>query len=76
MVLGEAERIPVSDALRAVTANAAHQYFEEHSKGILQPGKAADLVLLDADPLAVPPDRLRAIRVLETIKDGKTVFRA
>ena len=74
VVLGEAERIPVADALRAVTANAAHQYFEEHSKGTLQPGKAADLVLLDADPLAVPPDRLRAIRVLETIKDGKTVF--
>ena len=68
--------IPVADALRAVMANAAHQYFEEHSKGTLRLGKAADLVLLDADPLAVPPDRLRAIRVLETIKDGKTVFRA
>lgn len=76
VTLGEDERIPAADALRAVTANAARQYFEEGQKGTLQPGKAADLVLLDADPLAVPPDRLRDIRVLQTVKDGQTVFRA
>lgn len=76
VVLGEKERIPVVDALRAVTVNAAHQYFEEEQKGTLRPGKAADFVLLDADPLTVPVDRLRGIRVLETIKGGKTLFRA
>ena len=76
VVLGEKERISVVDALRAVTVNAAHQYFEEGQKGSLRPGKAADFVLLDADPLTVPADRLRGIRVLETIKGGKTLFRA
>lgn len=76
VTLGEDERIPVMDALRAVTVNAARQYFEEARKGSLRPGKTADLVLLDADPLAVPPERLRDIRVLETVKAGETIFRA
>lgn len=76
VTLGEGERISVADALRAVTANAAYQYFEEGQKGTLRPGKAADFVLLDADPFAVSADRLRGIRVLETVKDGRTVFRA
>ena len=73
---GADQRIPAKDALRAVTEHAAYQYFEEARRGTLRPGKAADLVLLDADPLAVPPDRLRDIRVLETIKAGETVWRA
>ncbi|MDO4271159.1 MAG: amidohydrolase [Eubacteriales bacterium] len=76
VLLGGGQRIPAEAALRAVTINAAHQYFEEARKGSLRPGKAADLVLLDADPLSVPPDRLRNIRVLETIKAGETVYRA
>lgn len=76
VVLGEKERISVVDALRAVTVNAAHQYFEEEQKGSLRPGKSADFVLLDADPLTVPADRLLDIHVLETIKGGKTLFRA
>nr|WP_297274346.1 amidohydrolase [uncultured Agathobaculum sp.] len=76
VTLGADERISVMDALRAVTVNAARQYFEEARKGSLRPGKTADLVLLDADPLAVPPDRLRDIRVLETVKAGETIFRA
>ena len=38
--------------------------------------KAADLVLLDRDPTAVPPEDIRGIRVLETIKNGVRVFQA
>lgn len=76
VTLGENERISVMDALHAVTVNAARQYFEEARKGSLRPGKTADLVLLDADPLAVPSDQLRNIRVLETVKAGETIFRA
>lgn len=75
-LLGADERISVYEALRAVTANAAYQYFEEDSKGVLAPGCRADLVLLDRDPLAVDPAQLRAVRVLETIKDGQTIWRA
>ena len=76
VTLGAEQRIPAEAALRAVTVNAAHQYFEEARRGSLRPGKAADLVLLDADPLAVPHEKLRDIRVLETIKAGETVWRA
>lgn len=76
LVLGPQERVSVLDALRAVTINAAYQYFEEDSKGSLRPGKRADMVILEEDPLKVPPMHLRDIRVLETVKDGKTIYRA
>ena len=57
-----------------MTINAAWQYFEEERKGSLRPGKRADLVILSADPLAVPADRVRDIQVLETIKAGETIY--
>ena len=69
-VLGREERVDVRTALEAVTVHAAYQYFEETDKGTLAPGKQADLVILDRDPLAVPQEELRDIRVLETWKDG------
>lgn len=75
-LLGEDERIPVLEALRAVTVNAAWQYFEEEHKGSLRPGKRADLVLLSADPLAVPVEKIREIQVLETIKAGETIYQS
>ena len=49
-VLGEAQRLDALEALRAVTANAAYQSFEECCKGTLTPGKQADLVMLSRDP--------------------------
>ena len=69
------ERIPVAAALRAVTVNAAWQYFEEGSKGRLLPGMREDLVLLDQDPFRVDPEKLREIQVTETMKDGVSVYR-
>ena len=74
-VLGENQRLPVWEALRAVTSNAAYALFEEGQKGTLSPGKRADLVLLDRDPLSCPPEELRDIQVVETIKDGETVYK-
>ena len=74
-LLGAEERVDVQTALAAVTANAAFQYFEEQDKGTLAPGKRADLVVLDRDPLAVPPEEIRHIQVLETWKDGVCIFR-
>lgn len=73
--LGEAERLPVEEALRAVTVNAAYQYFEEGEKGTLAVGKRADLVVLDRNPLVTPSAELRNIRVLQTIKDGRTIYK-
>lgn len=74
-VLGPDQRIPVIDALKAITINAAYQYQEEDTKGSLKVGKIADLVILNKDPLTIDPKELRSIQVQETIKDGKTVFK-
>lgn len=75
-VLGPNERVSVMDGLKAITINAAYQYFEDGQKGSLEPGKLADLVILDKNPLTVPTDDIRAIRVLETIKEGRTIYTA
>jgi predicted amidohydrolase YtcJ len=76
VVIGPDQRIGALDALKAVTIHAAYQYFEERSKGSLETGKRADLVILSANPLRVPPAELRNLRVLETIKDGRTIWSA
>lgn len=73
--IGEDQAIGVYDALKAVTVNAAYQYFEEDTKGSIAAGKRADLVILDKSPLDVDKMAIRDIRVLETIKDGETVYR-
>ena len=59
-----------------MTINAAYQYGEEASKGSLEPGKLADLVILDGNPLKVDPMKIKDIKVLETIKEGKTIYNA
>ena len=74
MVLGENQRISVLDALKAITINAAYQYQEEDKKGSLKVGKLADLVILDENPLKADVRKLREIKVLETIKEGRSVF--
>lgn len=74
-VIGEDQKIGVYDALKAVTINAAYQYFEEDSKGSIRAGKRADLVILDKDPTEVDPMEIKDIKVLETIKDGKTIYK-
>lgn len=75
-VLGSVQRLPVYTALQAMTIWPARQHFEEKSKGSLEVGKLADLIVLDANPLTTPSDKLLGIQVLETIKAGKTVYRA
>jgi predicted amidohydrolase YtcJ len=74
-VIGPDERISPYDGLRAVTAVAAYQLKEEATKGTLEPGKLADLVILDKNPLKVDPLTIKEIQVLETIKEGTTVFK-
>ncbi|MFZ1366481.1 amidohydrolase [Sphingorhabdus sp.] len=73
-ILGPLERISVYRALQQVTINAAWQIGEDKEKGSIEAGKRADLVLLDGNPLAVDPSELHKLRVVATIKDGKTVF--
>ncbi|MFB3829930.1 MAG: amidohydrolase [Bryobacteraceae bacterium] len=74
--LGPEFSIPALEALRAVTSEAAWQNFEEGRKGSIGPGKLADFVVLDRNPLSAPPAEIRGIRVLETIIGGSSVYRA
>ena len=73
-VVGSDERVGPYEALRAVTATAAYQLTEEKTKGTLEPGKLADLVILDKNPLKVEPTTIKDIAVVETIKEGRTVY--
>ncbi|MEG1050341.1 MAG: amidohydrolase family protein, partial [Oscillospiraceae bacterium] len=73
--LNENEKISPLEALKAVTINAAYQYFEEKEKGSIKQGKNADFVILDTNPLKCGVDKLKDIKVLETIKAGVTVYK-
>ena len=72
--LAESEKISVLDALKAVTINVAYQYFEEDEKGSIEVGKLADFAVLDSNPLTVPKEKIRDIKVLKTYKNGKCIY--
>lgn len=73
---GQDQRITPYQALQAITINAAWQYREEAEKGSIEKGKRADLVILSGNPLRVKPGAIKDIKVVETIKDGRTIFAA
>jgi hypothetical protein len=62
------------EALRMWTLNGAYLSFEERSKGSIEPGKLADMVVISKDFLACPVDEIKDIEALVTIVDGKVVF--
>ena len=74
-VVGPEHCVPPLTALKALTLWAARQYFEEDEKGSIEVGKLADFAVLSANPLAVDPRHLGGIRVEETIKEGRSVYR-
>jgi predicted amidohydrolase YtcJ len=69
-VLAPDERIGVDQALRSMTIDAAYQARMDHAVGTLEPGKYADLVVLEEDPMKVDPARLSQIAVRETWVEG------
>jgi len=73
-VIGPDERLTAHEGLRALTIDAAHQYGEEATKGSIEPGKFADFAILDANPTKVDAAAIKDIKVVETIKDGKSVY--
>jgi predicted amidohydrolase YtcJ len=73
-VIGPAQRIPVEQALRMMTIDAARLSFDEKRKGSIEVGKLGDLVMLSHDLLTVPPDRIREIKALLTVIGGEIVF--
>ncbi|MBF0529357.1 MAG: amidohydrolase, partial [Deltaproteobacteria bacterium] len=74
VLLGKEECIGPWDALKAYTIDAARCSFEEDLKGSIKPGRYADFAILSADPLTVPPDTIKDIRVLTTVVGGRRVF--
>ena len=73
--LGEAEKISVPDALRAITLGAAYTLKLDEELGSIDVGKRADFAILDDDPLAVPPDKLKDVGVWGNVLGGK-IFEA
>jgi predicted amidohydrolase YtcJ len=74
-VIGQDQRISVYEGLQAMTINVAHQYNEENMKGSIATGKLADFVILDKNPLKEALDDIKDIHVMETIKEGKSIYR-
>ncbi len=72
--LNQDECISVYDALKAVTINAAFQYFEEDTKGTIAKGKKADFVVLDKNPLEVKKEDIDKIKVLKTFKNAQLIY--
>ena len=73
--LGKEQCCTVYEALQAVTINGAYTYFEEKEKGSIKEGKRADLIILDRNPMKTEKKMLKEIQVLETIKEGKSVWK-
>ena len=75
-VLGPGERLAVRDALAMYTNEAAFAMHRENDIGSLEPGKLADFVILDRNPLDTEPGQIADIRVLATVVGGQPVFQA
>jgi hypothetical protein len=74
-LVGADQRVTPLEALKAQTINVAQQYGEQASKGSLEVGKRADLVVLDQNPLKVDAMKIKDIQVVETYKDGKSIYK-
>jgi predicted amidohydrolase YtcJ len=75
-VLGADQAISPLDGLKALTIWGAYQHFEEDIKGSIEVGKLADFAILSANPTTVDSMTIRDIHVLETIKEGRTIYKA
>ena len=75
VTIGADEQLSPEEAFKAITIWSARQHFEEYDKGSIKAGKRADLVILSDNPLSIAKDRINKIVVLETIKDGESVWR-
>jgi predicted amidohydrolase YtcJ len=68
------ERLTREEALRGFTLDAAYSLFLDHAVGTLEPGKRADIVVFDRDPMRVPADEIPNVRVEMTLVDGQVAF--
>ncbi|MEI8005902.1 MAG: amidohydrolase [Bacteroidota bacterium] len=75
VVIGPDQRISPYEALKAITISSAAEIGEQKTKGSIEPGKLADFAILSDNPLTVEPMQIKGIRVVETIKEGKSVYK-
>jgi predicted amidohydrolase YtcJ len=68
------EKVAVEEAVRAYTVNGAWAQFAETEKGSIQPGRLADLVVLDRDVFAGPAERIGEAKVRLTVFDGRIIY--
>ena len=70
------ESIPVYDAVRAYTLGSAYAQFQEKEKGTIESGKLADFVILSDDVFAIDPEKIRDVKIVQTVVYGKVVYQA
>jgi predicted amidohydrolase YtcJ len=68
------QRISIQDAIAAYTMGSAYAEFQERDKGSIEPGKLADMVLLDRDVLSIPPASIRDAKVITTWLGGREIY--
>ncbi|MDP1775527.1 MAG: amidohydrolase, partial [Moraxellaceae bacterium] len=73
-VIGPDERVTPYEAMKMITLWGAEQFGEQAIKGSLEPGKLADMVILSDNPLTIDSMKINTIVVLETIKEGQSVY--
>ena len=73
-VVAPLDQITPLEGLKTMTIWAAEQYNEEMNKGSLKVGKLAARVILDNNPLTVAPAKIKDIKIVETIKEGNTIY--
>ena len=73
-IWGPKQRVSVEEAIRVGTIYGAYASYEENSKGSIEPGKLADLVVLGQDPFKVDPMELINIPVERTMVGGTWVW--
>ena len=73
--LNKNESIDLTEILKAYTINAAYLMHREEYTGSIEVGKAADLIILERNLYNIPVDEISEVKVLQTLLEGKTVFR-
>jgi predicted amidohydrolase YtcJ len=72
----KSQNVTREEALRMYTLGSAWFTFDESRKGSLEPGKFADLAVLNADYFTVPEDQIRSLESVLTIVGGRIVYAA
>ena len=68
------QKVSIQEAIAAYTMGSAYAEFQEHDKGSIEPGKLADMVLLNQDVLSIDPKAIRDTYVLKTWLGGVEVY--